>query len=554
MSKQGALVFAAAMLTAATVGPLVGGSGAWAEAPQAQAQLPREYVDTSLVPSTGRTWNVPAGGDFQEALDRAQLGDTIVLQAGARYKGPFELPNKKGGAGWITIRSSVGPPQLPAPGTRVHASHAPLMPKLVASGGAVIVPDKRAHHYRFIGIEMSPTDDTFLYALVLLGNNKDRSIEDLPHHIIIDRCYLHGDAKKGTRRGVAMNGRHLAVIDSYLSDFKEEVHDTQAIAGWGGSGPFKIVNNFLEASGENIAFGGGDPVIRDLVPSDIEIRQNYAAKPLNWKPDEPEYDGSNWRIKLLFEFKNARRALIDGNIFEYNWQTPGYGFGMVFTVRNEDGNSPWSVIEDVTISNNIVRHSPNAVYILGFDNNRTPSGQSQRIVIRNNLFDDIGTPRWGGNKGALFQVLGGAKDITIEHNTGLQTGYILVAEGQPNEGLVYRYNVSPHNRDGVSGYGTHTGNETLQKYYPGAIVTHNVIIGGEAHRYPEGNFFPPSMDAVQFANLQDGDYRLSSTSGYKIPGSNQVPGVDVRTLCAALGTNARSEKVCKTSMYAGAAQ
>lgn len=514
-------------------------------------QLPRESVDTTLVPSSGRTFAVPPGGDFQDALDEAQLGDTIVLQAGAVYKGPFTLPDKKG-SGWITIRSSAIGAPFPTPGIRVHASHASLMPKLVASGGAVITADKRAHHYRFIGIEMKPTDDTFLYAIMLLGNNKFRSVEDLPHHIIIDRCYLHGDMKKGTRRGVAMNGRHLAVIDSYLSDFKEEVHDTQAVAGWGGSGPFKIVNNFLEASGENLAFGGGDPIIRDLVPSDIEIRNNYAAKPLAWKPDEPDYDGSHWRIKLLFEIKNARRAVIDGNIFEYNWQTPGYGFGMVFTVRNEEGNSPWAVIEDITVTNNIVRHTPSAVYILGFDNRNTISGQSQRILIKNNLFDDIGGPRWGG-QGKLFQVLGGAKDVTIEHNTGLQTGYILVAEGQPNEGLVYRYNITPHNQDGITGFGTNTGNDTLQKYYPGAVVRHNVIVGGDEFHYPEGNFFPSSMEAVRFANLNERDYRLSSASGFATPESGKQPGVDMHALCTALGAGAKTEKVCKTALVAGAA-
>jgi len=553
MRRQGIAGMGAAALFVIMAGPGAEGAAAGSDGHPGGAlpQLPQEYVDTAPVPGAGRTLTVPAGGDFQDALDEAKLGDTIVLQAGAVYTGPFTLPSKTG-SGWITVRSSAVGASFPAPGTRVRDSQASLMPKLVAGHEAVIVAAKRAHHYRFIGIEMKPADDTFLYAVMLLGNNQFRSVDDLPHHIIVDRCFLHGDPKKGSRRGVAMNGRHLAVIDSHLSDFKEEVYDTQAVAGWGGSGPFKIVNNFLEASGENIAFGGGDPVIRGLVPSDIEIRWNHAAKPLAWKPDEAGYDGSRWRIKLLFELKNARRVVIDGNLFEYNWHTPGYGYGLVLTVRNQDGNSPWSVIEDVTITNNIVRHTASAVNILGFDNMRTPSGQAQRILIRNNLFDDIGGPRWGG-PGKLFQVLNGAKDVTIEHNTGMQTGYILVAEGQPNEGLVYRYNVSPHNQEGISGSGTGTGNDTLRKYYPGALVTHNVMIGGDKHRYPEGNFFPPSMEAVRFADPQDGDYRLSSSAGYAIPGSGKEPGVEMGALCAALGPAARHEKPC-AALVAGASR
>src|SRR5439155_6309552 len=99
-------------------------------------------------------------------------------------------------------------------------------------------------------------------------------MEDLPHHIVFDRCYLHGDPTKGARRGIAMNSRYAAVIDSYLSDFKEVGADSQAIDGWNGPGPFKIVNNYLEGAGENVMFGGTDPSIADLVPSDIEIRHN----------------------------------------------------------------------------------------------------------------------------------------------------------------------------------------------------------------------------------------------------------------------------------------
>ena len=88
-----------------------------------------------------------------------------------------------------------------------------------------------------IGIEVAPSEGTYLYSLMWFGHNKERTLDELPHHMIVDRCYVHGDPKKGSRRGVALNGRHLAVIDSYLSDFKEVGGDSQAILGWGGAGP-----------------------------------------------------------------------------------------------------------------------------------------------------------------------------------------------------------------------------------------------------------------------------------------------------------------------------
>jgi len=289
-------IMAAATLALLFIGLALANAATPGESPSADTlpQLPREFVDTAIVPSPGRTLAVTSSGDFQEALDQARPGDEIVLAAGAVYRGPFILPNKTTGSGWITIRSSAVGREFPSPGTRVQPSLAAKMPKLVSSRHSVIVAERRAHHFRFIGIEIKPAEETFIRDLVVLGNNTDRSVEDLPHHIILDRCFVHGDPKRGARRGLAMNGRHLAVIDSYFSDFKEVGQDSQAVAGWSGSGPFKVVNNFLQGAGENILFGGGDPPIRNLVPSDIEIRGNHVSKPLAWKPGEPEHDGSNW--------------------------------------------------------------------------------------------------------------------------------------------------------------------------------------------------------------------------------------------------------------------
>ena len=100
---------------------------------------------------------------------------------------------------------------------------------------------------------------------------------------MIDRSYLHGNDAGNYRRGVALNGARLAVVDSYLENFHDANTDSQAIAGWNGPGPFKIVNNFLEAASENILFGGSDPAFVGLVPSDIEVRRNLSTKRLAWR-------------------------------------------------------------------------------------------------------------------------------------------------------------------------------------------------------------------------------------------------------------------------------
>ncbi|MFI5229884.1 MAG: Ig-like domain-containing protein, partial [Gemmatimonadales bacterium] len=73
-----------------------------------QPTLPTFFTATGVVPSL-RTVPVPAGSDFQAALDAAQPGDELVLDAGATYTGNFVLPAKAGASAtaWVTIRSAA---------------------------------------------------------------------------------------------------------------------------------------------------------------------------------------------------------------------------------------------------------------------------------------------------------------------------------------------------------------------------------------------------------------------------------------------------------------
>src|SRR5262249_7511434 len=129
---------------------------AWplAAAAQSPPAPPGVYVDTTYVPPTGQTLSVAEGESLQAALNLAQPGDEIVWQAGATYTEQITLPSNSG-ADWITIRSSALS-SLPAAGTRVSPSDAASMPKITADWDPVIAADPGAHHYRFIGIEVTP--------------------------------------------------------------------------------------------------------------------------------------------------------------------------------------------------------------------------------------------------------------------------------------------------------------------------------------------------------------------------------------------------------------
>jgi hypothetical protein len=472
---------------------------------------------------------LPPGADLQAAIDRARPGETIALTAGATYTGPFRLP-RKDGPGWIVIQTSaLGDARFAPSATRVRPEMSPLMATLESASGAVLTAAPGAHRYRFIGLEIRPAAGVSLTNLVALGVHATREAE-LPYDVVFERCFVHGDPVRGSRRGLALNTGAAVVIDSHFSDFKVVGEEAQAIAAWNGPGPFTILNNYLEGAGENIMFGGADPLIAGLVPSDIEIRGNHLAKPTAWRDPGPGQPA--WTVKNLLELKNARRVTIAGNLIEHNWPAAQTGFAILFTPRNQDGGAPWSVVEDVTFEHNVVRHVAGGVSILGEDDIRS-SRPTRQIRIADNLFLDVGGA-WGD--GGLFQIMHGTTDVRIEHNTAVHTGTPLFGgDTRPHTGFVFRDNIVLHNEYGIIGSGTGSGMPSIQRYFPDARLAGNAIVGAAGRLYPPDNFWPPTVEDVGFADAGAGDYRLAADSPYRGAGTDgRDVGADLEALNAAI--------------------
>ncbi len=486
--------------------------------------LPQIFIQTDYNPPTGgQVFTVTTSNGFQSALNAAQLGDIIELEAGTTYTGPFTLPKKTAGTGWIYIRSSAYT-SLPLPCNRVGIADANNMPKIVvaAGSGGAVQTVAGAHHYRFVGIEFKPVAGNFVYNVVQIGNG-ETTAANLPHHLVFDRCYIHGDPTAGSRRGLLMNGAYVAVIDSYLSDCKEDGADSQAIAAYSTTGPLKIVNNYLEGAGENVIFGGANPSIPLAVPSDIEIRCNLFFKPLTWM-------NQLWDIKNLLEFKNAQRVLVEGNRLENCWPNAQNGFALLLTPRNQNNTAPWSVVQDITIRLNTFVNIAQGINMSGFDAPNM-SQRTSRILIQNNVLNvtNLGM----GGDGRLFQVLNGCTDVIFDHNTGFCTNAYLVADGAPKiDFFVFQNNIVNHANYGFIGSGTAYALTTLAAYFnPNWVITKNVDIGGSPTNYPPGSFFPANTAAVGFVNYAAGDYHLSASSPYKLSGTDgQDLGADVDSI------------------------
>jgi len=227
---------------------------------------------------------VAAGGDLQSALNAARPGDTVVLQANAEFVGNFVLPAKSGDA-WITVRTSTADSGLPAAGYRIQPAHAALLPRLRSPNeDAALRTAPGAHHWILRYLEFRANQGGF-GDLIQIGDGSpaQNSLALVPHHIVLNHVYVHGDRYVGQKRCISLNAANVTISDSHVSDCKGIGQDTQAICGWNGPGPFTIENNYLEAAGENVMFGGNDPAIRDLVPDGITLRRNHFSRPMSWR-------------------------------------------------------------------------------------------------------------------------------------------------------------------------------------------------------------------------------------------------------------------------------
>ncbi|MGC1651168.1 MAG: putative Ig domain-containing protein, partial [Candidatus Sulfotelmatobacter sp.] len=386
------------------------------------AELPRVYLQTTLAdtPAPGKTIRVNAGGDFQAALIDAGCGDTIALQAGATFGGVFYFPQKSCDAGhWIIVRTSAPDNSLPPEQTRITPCYAGVaslpgrpsfqcsatqnvMAKLVfvkKAGDGPVVFESGANHYRLIGLEITRTAGTSISNLI--SPDKDAAVDS----IVLDRLWVHGTAQDETARGAYLSGiTSVAVIDSFFTDFHcvsktGACIDAQAIAGGAGdlpTGPFKIVDNFLEGSGENIIFGGGAATI---TPTDIEVRRNHLFKPLTWMPGHPGFvggtDGNPFIVKNLFEIKNAQRVLFEANVLENNWGGVGqFGYALELTPKNQASGTqnvcPICLVTDVTIRYSTISHV-GGVFVIA--NAASSAGgvpaDGERYSIHDVIADDI---------------------------------------------------------------------------------------------------------------------------------------------------------------------
>jgi hypothetical protein len=218
-----------------------------------------------------------------------------------------------------------------------------------------------------------------------------------------------------------------------------------------------------------------------------------------------------WTVKNIFELKNARNVVVEYNVMENHWQEAQPGYAVLFTPRNSGGTCTWCVVENVRFEYNVVRHVAAGINLLGYDDPKRGSKQTQGIVISRNLFADV-TRTLGGN--GWFMLIGdGPRDITIDHNTIEHDGNTLVyvyggtaAAPRAIPGMRFTNNAARHGSYGMGGAHFAYGNAILANYFPGAVFAGNYLAGAPASRYPAGTRVAGAFED-EFAGVEANDFR-----------------------------------------------
>lgn len=362
----------------------------------------------------------------------------------------------------------------------------------------LVLPAARVAAYATLGTALCAADlmqpvlrftasDTYAYGLAVWAGMNDRapvvggsSTETdplkLPTNVVLDRVEVLTTPTMGGKRGIQMDTRAFTLQWSRVEGFWYVGADAQAFLAVNGPGPYRLIDNELQGSGENVMFGGASIRSAANVPAHAEIRLNWFFKPPSWRT---AHVGS---VKNVLEFKTMDGATVEDNVFDGCWPDAQVGSTVLLTPRDQNGDSPWAVVRDIVIRRNVWRNTATggyAVAILREDNN-FPSLQTARVTIEGNLIDSV--------KGVLLDG-GVVGSVRVVNNTFYGVRWNLLTFSGPvttyaKPLLTMTGNVASLGDFGINGDGLAPGTPSLDVYAPGYVVTSNVVEQPTARTIP----------------------------------------------------------------------
>lgn len=476
------------------------------------ANLPKTcyYTDPSIMPSGGTIRNVGTTvASWNAAWAATQCGDIVEGTAGATLVGNVTIPTLTCPTGkYVWFRTS-GYASLPGYGQKVSPCYAGVgslvgrpdfncqsltnqMFTIQGSGNYVLTMSTGIQYMRITGIVFTRSLGSGITFSLINANAGGIN------HIIIDHNWAKGTDQDETKQFINLNRTsYIALLSNYSSDLvcisvTGSCTDSQFVGGGDNSNAtdndntWKIVGNFAESAAQCILFGGG---AASIIPTDIEIRNNWCFKPLTWNPSDPTYISSNFgghppEVKNCMELKTGIRVLYEGNVCQNVWG----GFSQVgnawtLTPKSQaSGTSnqcPICSVQHITIRYNYTTHVWQPLQIANVANdNGAYATAGNTYSIHDDTYDDVRYGTCFGCSGTtvLFFEDGAVpasevlKNVNINHQTiilnssatlspGGSVPLFLSTNGNATTATNYIYNVLFQNSlfASVGGIGTPGG-------------------------------------------------------------------------------------------------
>lgn len=334
---------------------------------QLATEVKNDLASTST-PPVEEVIQIPAGADVQSYINAAKVGAILELE-NTVYENTLLISKP------LTLR----------------AKNWENLPKQPSNDQKTTIIGNDDATIKIINQDASSW--VYLQGLRLQNKNHDGDMIDVYGiQTIIDRCSCLGDPKYGAHRGILTNGKDTKITNIWVDHVFLPDRDTQAIGGYDGTNNLYIDGAYLVAAGETIMFGGANSASAQAMPRNITIKNFHFTKRREWF--------GKAQIKNAFELKSAENVEITDGLMEYAGTSQGQqGYIMLFTVRNDEGGSPWSNIKNVTVERINCRYAGACISVLGVDD-LAKSGTLDNLTIRNVNFTDIdptGITGGGGN-------------------------------------------------------------------------------------------------------------------------------------------------------------
>lgn len=231
--------------------------GATSKSPAGCSSRPCVYTITCAA----ETCTSAESAEVNTALDDAQRGDTIKLQAGRVFSwGSPKTITRRSGTGVLTI-TTTRDDMLPQSGVAITPAWIEFLPTLQVTGGNVRIFELASSSppvegITFRGLAFRNAGTAGPSGMLAIGQSGDAGSDSaMPNEITVQQCVFHNPLLLKQRVYVTVNAQFASIVDSWFSGSVEYSVETQLISIPTGLRT-NITNNLLmNAGGENVMFG-----------------------------------------------------------------------------------------------------------------------------------------------------------------------------------------------------------------------------------------------------------------------------------------------------------